>query len=123
MKRKTKNRLLIASIIITILFGGVAYLINWAFFDIQRIEGQEYLDELTSPNGTYSVTAYLNNGGATTDYAVLVRLKNNRNGKMKNIYWEYHCTKAEMEWVSDEIIRINNVELNVKNEIYDFRKK
>ncbi len=61
---------------------GAAYAINWAFYDIQRINGQEYLDKSTSPNGTYTVTAYLNNSGATTDYAVLGRLKNNRNGKI-----------------------------------------
>lgn len=101
----------------------VAYAFNWAFFDIQRINGQEYLGESTSPNGAYTVTAYLNNGGATVDYAVLGRLKNNRNGKMKNIYWQYHCEKAEMEWVTDETFKINDQQLNVKNEIYDYRRK
>lgn len=123
MKQKTKKRLLIAIITIATLVGGVVYAFNWAFFDIQRINGQEYLDESTSPNGAYTVTAYLNNGGATVDYAVLVKLKNNRNGKIKNIYWQYHCTKAEMKWVNDETLKINDKELNVKNEIYDYRRK
>ena len=123
MKQKTKKIIIIISIIIAILVGGVAYGINWAFFDIQRINGQVYLGNSTSPNGTYTVTAYLNNGGATTDYAVLGRLKNNRNGKMKNIYWQYHCTKAEMEWVNDETLKINGKEFNVTNEIYDYRRK
>ena len=123
MKQKTKKIIIIISIIIAILVGGVAYGINWAFFDIQRINGQVYLGDSTSPNGTYTVTAYLNNGGATTDYAVLGRLKNNRNGKMKNIYWQYHCTKAEMEWVNDETLKINGKEFNVINEIYDYRRK
>jgi hypothetical protein len=122
MKQRTKKRLLITSIIIVILVGGVVYAFNWAFFDIQRIGGQEYLNESTSPNGVYTVTAYLNNGGATTDYAVLVRLRDNGNGKIKNIYWQYHCTKAEMVWVNDETLKINGKELNVKNEIYDFRR-
>lgn len=123
MKQKTKKRLLITSIIIAILVGGVSYAFNWAFLDIQRINGQEYLNESTSPNGVYTVTAYLNNGGATVDYAVLGRLKNNRNGKTKNIYWQYHCEKAEMEWVNDETLKINDQQLNVKNEIYDYRRK
>ena len=123
MKQKTKKKLIITSIIIAILVGGVAYAFNWAFLDIQRINGQEYLNESTSPNGEYTVTAYLNNGGATVDYAVLGRLKNNRNGKTKNIYWQYHCEKAEMEWVNDEMLKINDQQLNVKNEIYDYRRK
>ena len=120
---KQKKYIITIFIIVFIIIGGVSYIINWAFFDIQRINGEEYLDESTSPNGTYTVTAYLNNGGATTSYAVLGTLKNNKNGKSKNIYWQYHCEKAEMEWLNDEIIKINGIELNVKNETYDYRRK
>ncbi|MEG6611795.1 DUF5412 family protein [Pseudoclostridium thermosuccinogenes] len=47
----------------------------------------------------------------------------NKNGKTKNIYWQYHCEKAEIEWINDEIVIINGVELNVKSEIYDYRRK
>lgn len=123
MQQRTKKRLIKICIIIAVIIGGVAYAINWAFFDIQRINGQEYLNNSTSPNGTYTVTAYLNNGGATTDFAVLGTLKNNKNGKTKNIYWQYHCEEADMEWLNDETIKINGVELNVKNETYDYRRK
>lgn len=121
--RKTKKYIIIIAIIIFIIVGGVFYVINWAFFDIQRINGQEYLDELTSPNGTYTVTTYLNNGGAITNYSVLGTLKNNINGEIKNIYWEYRCEESEMEWLNDETIKINGIELNVRNEIYDYRRK
>jgi hypothetical protein len=121
--KKTKKYLITIFIVIAAIVGGVAYAINWAFFDIQRIDGQEYLAESTSPNGTYTVTAYLNNGGATTSYAVLGRLKNNKKGRTKNIYWQYRCESAEMEWLDDETIKINGVELSVKNEIYDYRRK
>jgi hypothetical protein len=69
--RKTKKHLITIFIIIAAIFGGVAYAINWAFFDIQRINEQEYLAESTLSNGAYTVTAYFNNGGATTSYAVL----------------------------------------------------
>ena len=101
----------------------IAYAINWAFFDTQRIKGQEYLAASTSPNDTYTVTAYLNNGGATTSYAVLCTLKNNKNGKTKNIYWQYRCEEADMEWLNDQTIIINGLELNVKKDVYDFRKQ
>jgi hypothetical protein len=121
--KKIKKRIITIFIIIAAIIGGAAYAINWAFFDIQRINGQEYLAESTSPNGTYTVISYLNNGGATTSYAVLGTLKNNKNGKTKNIYWQYRCEKAEMEWLNDEKIKINGVELNVKNEVYDYRRK
>lgn len=123
MGQKIEKRLIIISIILAIMAGGAAYAVNWAFYDIQRIKGQKFLKESTSTNGTYTVTAYLNNGGATTDFAVLGTLTNNKNGKTKNIYWQYHCENADMEWLNDEVIKINNVELNVKNEIYDYRRK
>lgn len=100
-----------------------AYAVNWTFFSTQRLKGQEYLKESTSPNGTYTVTAYLNNGGATTSFAVLGTLKNNKNGKTKNIYWQYKCEKADMEWVDEDTIKINGEELEVKNEVYDWRRK
>jgi hypothetical protein len=84
--RKIKKHFMTIFITIAVMVGGAAYTINWAFFDIQRISGQKYLAESTSPNGTYTVTAHFNNGGATTSYAVLGTLKNNKNGKTKNIY-------------------------------------
>ncbi|WP_180964172.1 DUF5412 family protein [Haloimpatiens massiliensis] len=92
-------------------------------FDIQRIKGEEYLSESTSPNGTYIVTVYLNNGGATTGFAVLGTLKNNKTKKTENIYWQYHCEKVHMEWINNETIKINGVQLRVKNEIYDYRRE
>ncbi len=119
-KRKKYIKICIITAIVVI---GIVYGIKWSFSDIQRINGQEYITESTSPDGKYTVTAYLNNGGATTDYAVLATLKNNKNGKTKNIYWQYHCEEADIEWLSDDTIKINEVELNVKNEIYDYRKE
>lgn len=118
--RKIIKKFIIIFIVVGIMVSGIIY---WAFFDIQRINGEEYLNELTSPNGRYTVITYLNNGGATTDYSVLGTLKNNENGKTKNIYWQYHCEKAELEWLSDEVIKINDVKLNIKKEIYDYRRK
>ena len=120
---KKRKQYIIICVIIAIVVIGIVYSIKWSFSDIQRINGQEYITESTSPDGKYTVTAYLNNGGATTDYAVLAKLKNNKNGKTKNIYWQYHCEEADIEWLSDDTIKINEVELNVKNEIYDYRKE
>lgn len=116
------KKLIKAIIIIIAIFGVLVYLLNRTFFDIRGVKGQEYLTESTSPNKTYTVTAYLNNGGATTSYAVLCVLKNNNTRKKKNIYWQYRCETADMEWLDDETIIINGIKLNVKKDVYDFRK-
>ncbi|MBQ2775339.1 MAG: DUF5412 domain-containing protein [Clostridia bacterium] len=109
----------IIPILIVIAVG--AYAINWAFFDIQRIDGQELLHEVVSPDGKYTVSAYLNNGGATTDYAVLCSVKNNDTDKEKNIYWNYHCTEAVIEWNNEDTVTINGIKLNVTTDTYDYR--
>jgi hypothetical protein len=106
-------------VFIVIVIG--VYTINWAFFDIQRIDGQELLNEVVSPDGKYTVSAYLNNGGATTDYAVLCSVKANDQNKEKNIYWQYHCEDASIVWLDDYTVQINGVELNVKKDTYDYR--
>lgn len=116
---KISYKLLIVFIVIALLF----YAVYWAFFDIQRIKGQDYLAESTSPDGKNTITAYLNNGGATTSYAVLCMLKNNENGKTKNIYWQYRCENAEIIWKNCETAIINGIELNVNKEIYDYCRK
>ena len=94
----------------------------WAFFDIQRIDGEEIITTSNSPDSSYTVTAYLNNGGATVDYAVLCAVKNNKNGKERNIYWNYHCSTADIQWVDNKTVRINETELDVTKDLYDYRR-
>ncbi|MGM0877910.1 MAG: DUF5412 family protein [Bacillota bacterium] len=58
------------------------------FFDMSRLPKGDLISQVYSPNGTYTIKAYLSNGGATTDFAVLGELKfNKENRKPKNIYW------------------------------------
>lgn len=116
--KKSLSIFIVAILLICSLLG---YGFYWAFYDIQHIEGQKIIQKVASPNGTYTVTAYLNDGGATTDYAVLCSVKSNDQGKEKNIYWQYHCYDASIVWIDDETIQINGVELNVKKDTYDYR--
>lgn len=108
-------------IVFLIIIAFLIYGVYWAFFDIQRIEGQEMIEEVISPNDNYTITAYLNNGGATTDYAVLCSVIDNQTGKERNIYWQYHCSEAEIEWQDEQTVIINGVELNVLKDSYDYR--
>ena len=116
-----KKALLIVGIVVLLIIALLGYTIYWVFYDIQCLEGQEVIQEVSSPNGTHTVTAYLNNGGATTGYAVLCSVKNNSTGKEKNIYWQYHCTKADIIWLDEQTVQINGVELNIKKDTYDYR--
>jgi len=64
------------SVIAAIIF----FVVYRTFFDIQHIDGQDKFAETVSPDGKYTITAYVNNGGATTDYAVLCTAENNKTG-------------------------------------------
>lgn len=116
-----KRTLTVTGFILLLLVSLLGYGIHWAFYDIQRLDGQEILQEVSSPNGTYTVTAYLNNGGATTGYAVLCSVKTNGQNKEKNIYWQYRCENADITWIDEHTVQINGVELNVKKDTYDYR--
>lgn len=116
MKKLAK---IIIPVLIIVLF--VAYAVHWAFFDIQRLDGQKLLKESSSPDGKYTVSVYLNNGGATTGYAVLCSVKDNESGKERNIYWKYRIENANVEWTNEKTVIINGVELDVTKDSYDYR--
>lgn len=117
-KIKKKHKVIIILLLLIFL---TVYGMHWSFFDIQRLEGQEFLCESSSPDGRYTVTAYLNNGGATTDYAVLCTATDNETGRDRNIYWNYKCETAEVEWIDEDTARINGVDLDVMKDKYDWR--
>ena len=121
MKKWLVPVIIVASILL-IIFALISYGIYWAFFDIQRLDGQEVITVSDSPDSSYTVTAYLNNGGATTDYAVLCAVKNNKTGKERNIYWNYHCSTADIQWLDDKTVSINCIELDVTKDKYDYRR-
>ena len=82
----------------------------------------ELLRTSTSPNGNYTIMAYLCDGGATTDQAIRAEVLDNVSGKVRNIYWQYHAYDAEITWLSDTLVRINDVELDVRTDSFDYRK-
>lgn len=86
-KKKKINSILKGFIIAFLAVASVlGYGVYWAFFDMGRLPEGEYLAEETSPDGKYTLKAYVTNGGATTAYAVRGELVfNEKNKKSKNI--------------------------------------
>lgn len=89
----------------------------------QNIKGEEHIATYTSPNETYELEIFRNNGGATTSYAILGVLHKQSNSKYsRNIYWENRQEDAEVEWIDDNTVIINNKRIeNVEKDKYDFR--
>ncbi|WP_282943405.1 DUF5412 domain-containing protein [Paenibacillus sp. RC67] len=123
MKKTKRNVIRFVGIIALIFIGLVSYGIYWVFFDKERLLKGEFLTEVISPDGTYTVKAYLANGGATTSFAIRGELIfNERNMKPKNIYWNYRENKATIVWSDNNTVIINGHTLNVPNDKYDFRR-
>ncbi|MGG1629523.1 DUF5412 family protein [Rossellomorea sp. NRS-1567] len=110
------------SFVFIIVFCVFGYIFHWAFYNIERIEPGELISEKTSPNGAYTVKTYLNNGGATVDYAVLgVLYSNNKNNNSKNIYWQYEETTGMINWIDEDTVKINGQKISVPDGKYDYR--
>lgn len=118
IKKVLRNFPVVVAIFLLLLGYGVYHF----FYDLNAIKPGEKLMDSVSPTGEYTITAYLNNGGATTAYAVLCQLDDGHHAK-KNIYWNYRCDSAEVIWVDDDTVEINGVRLeNVEKDTYDFRR-
>lgn len=122
MNRKVKVILLVTSIPITVILVLLGIFLYTFFVSMESLPKGEFLVEESSPDGKFTLKAYVTNGGATTSYAVRGELVfNEKNGKIKNIYWNYREEDAEISWVDNDTVIINNHTLNVPKEKYDFR--
>ncbi|WP_412897773.1 DUF5412 domain-containing protein [Bacillus sp. 1P02SD] len=123
-KKKRNKALMYAFIGIALFLGVIGYGVYWAFFDMNRLPTGEYLTEETSPDGTYTLKAYLTDGGATVSYSIRGELVlNKQNKKTKNIYWNYREETADIEWIDNDTVVINGHTLNVPKDKFDFRNQ
>ncbi|MEK3979837.1 DUF5412 domain-containing protein [Psychrobacillus sp. FSL K6-2836] len=122
MKRKLKIILLVVGVPITLSVVLLGILVYTFFISMESLPKGEFLTEESSPDGKYTLKAYVTNGGATTSYAIRGELVfNEKNEETKNIYWNYREEVAEISWVDNDTVIINNRTLNVPKEKYDFR--
>lgn len=122
---KTKSIIIIITLCVIV---SVLFIVAAGWFLLSRLSGMDNLPEgeliisADSPDGTYRVSAYLCNGGATVDFAVRGEVTTLSTGDSRNIYWEYHCEDAEIEWTDDNTVQINGKKLDVRTDSYDFRE-
>jgi len=116
-----KKKLIVISFLIIGLLG---YGIYWAFFDMNRLPKGDLISEVDSPDRTYTIKAYVSSGGATVGPAVRGELNFNKEKRdPKNIYWNYHEDNANINWIDEDTVIINEKELTVPDETFDFRNE
>lgn len=122
LKNKNFNFRLGVYIIVTLIFLGVAtFKISSSIreFNDRFKVSEELLGETVSSDGKYKVEAYLINGGATLDWSVKCYLREGES--KKEIYRDYHINEANMIWIDNDTISINNHNIDLPNGKYDFR--
>ena len=92
-----------------------------ASIGMKHLPEGEYMESAMSPDGSYQVRAYLVNGGATVDWAVRCEVVTVSTGKVRNLYWEYRCNTAEIRWIDEVTVEINGIQLDVRQDSYDWR--
>ena len=108
--------------ILTILF--LVVVINYFFFNINRLPDGELLSEEVSPSGIYTVRTYISNAHSTVAPAVRGEvIYHNTFDTKRNIYWAYRIEEGKIEWISKHVVSINGRVLDVRKDEYDFRKK
>lgn len=122
-KKKGNKILKIFLVVGLLLIGIIGYGVYWAFFDMNRLPTGEYITEETSPNGTYTLKAYVSSPSLSADTVRGELIFNERNGKTKNIYWNYRESTAKIERIDDDTVVINGHRLNVPKEKFDFRNQ
>ena len=122
-KRKIKIISLVLAVPILLIGGLLSYVVYWAFFDMNRLPTGDFLTEESSPDGKYTLKAYISDGGATTSYAIRGELVLNDRNKKKNIYWNYREETADISWINNSTVVINGHELEVSKDKYDFRRE
>ncbi|MFJ7972153.1 DUF5412 domain-containing protein [Psychrobacillus sp. NPDC096389] len=123
-KRKIKIISLVLAAPILLIGGLISFVVYWAFFDMNRLPTGNFLTEESSPDGKYTLKAYISDGGATTSYAIRGELVfNDGNKKKKNIYWNYPEETTDVSWIDNGTVVINGHELDVSKDKYDFRRE
>ncbi|MGJ0701573.1 DUF5412 family protein [Clostridium perfringens] len=122
--KKFKGRLGVYIVIILIFLGVAAFKISSSIREFndsfkESKVSEELLGETVSSDGKYKIEAYLINGGATVDWSVICYLKEGQN--KKEIYRDYHINEANMSWIDNDTISINNHNIDLPNGKYDFR--
>ncbi len=121
-----KNFCIFIGLIITGLFLLAILRPFFPILSIDNLPTGELLGRYESPDKRHRLSVYRCDGDATVDYAVRAAVLDKRKpytlfSPEKNIYWQYRCNNANVQWLDQTTVRINDKILNVERDVYDWR--
>ena len=116
MIQNTKNKRILVLVLVFVILICVSFQIIESKL-LFLPEGTK-IETLNSPNGNYTMNAYLIDGGSLSANAIRVEIINNENEKTKNIYYSYPEDVIIFEWMDNDNVIINGVKLNIHSDYY-----
>lgn len=86
--------------------------------DINNLPEGKLLSSYRSPNGLSHIDLYV----VKADFGSAVRGEYVTGDTHRNIYWQTGTDTANVKWLSEKSILIDNVPLNVKTDMFDSRR-
>lgn len=113
MKKKS-----VITVGICIILFAITY---WFFFvDTEHLPTGTLIASFPSPDAVYTVNVYECRGNATS--ADSLRAEVITNDGTRNIYWQYDDSLRSVEWISENVVSINGIHLDVLSDMYDWRR-
>ena len=79
----------------------------------------DFVQDLTSPNGEYTLKAYRYAGKMNFDaWSVRIEVVNNKSQDKKNIYYKYKQYEIKLEWKDNTTVIINDKKINIFEDYY-----
>lgn len=121
MKKKKKILLYSAPIALILITMAIYFTVTTYINSLHLLPEGKFLTESVSPDGKYTVKAYLCTGNVDTDVSIRGELINNNNNKKRNIYWDHKIYDANIIWNTDNSVLINAHKINLQNGKYNWR--
>jgi hypothetical protein len=106
----------ISQIIVPLVVIGICWGIQYYFRPLKPLPNSKLIQESTSPNGTYSVRAYVSNTALSPDTVWCEFVVGNK--KPKVFYFQYRASNCRIDWDDDDTVIINGMRLKLPYSFY-----
>lgn len=116
---KKKTILLLLSLIVIAVPVGIVF--RFLSYDINNLPDGTEISRCISPDGNHTLILYESETSLSAA-ALRGEILDNSKGKRWNIYWQYRPTDRNISWKDNDTVIINEIELNIYKDRYDYRR-
>ncbi|NVK84917.1 MAG: hypothetical protein HWE21_11395 [Cytophagia bacterium] len=115
--------LYIRIVIAVILFSFIGYLYYSTNYAMYNLPHGDFIQEIKSPEGDLSIKIYIYSPALSANAIRGELVFNSADEKPKNIYWCLYENDAEVKWIDNRTVSINEKVIDVFKEKFDWRNE